>query len=63
MDNDISHAVEDRLSAIEARLDKLDGGPPEEPPTEEPPPEVDASPPEDQPEVTPYSSRTKKSTS
>ena len=26
MDNDISHAVEERLAAIEARLDALDGG-------------------------------------
>lgn len=26
-DTDISHAVEERLSAIEARLDALDGGP------------------------------------
>lgn len=30
MDNDISHAVEERLVAIEARLDALDGGPQQE---------------------------------
>lgn len=36
-DEDISHAVEERLSAIEARLDALDGGSvPEEVPEEEP---------------------------
>ena len=30
MDSDISHEVEKRLTSIEERLDKLDGGPPEE---------------------------------
>jgi hypothetical protein len=30
MDTDISHAVEERLAAIEARLDALEGNPVEE---------------------------------
>jgi hypothetical protein len=58
-DSDISHAVEDRLTAIEVRLDALDGGP-----VDEPPPEEEAqlpTEPEASPETTPYSSRTKKS--
>jgi hypothetical protein len=60
-DSDISHAVEDRLTAIEARLDALDGGAStEEGPTVDQPDVIDPQPKESEAEVTPYSSRTKK---
>lgn len=41
-DNDVSHYVEQRLTAIEQRLDALDGGPDEE--AEEPEPEKEEDP-------------------
>jgi hypothetical protein len=59
-DTDISHAVEQRLVAIEARLDALDGGPPA---AEVDQPDAGVGDPEPKEEETPspYSSKSKRS--
>jgi hypothetical protein len=59
MDNDISHAVEARLVAIEARLDALDGGPSAE--VDQPDAGVGDPDPKSELEVTPYGSKSKRS--
>ena len=55
-DTDISHAVETRLTAIEARLDALDGGPEEEREGEG---EGEGETPPEEAAVTSYSSRSR----